>query len=123
MVRTRYCFYCGNPLSRQKATRDHVQPRSKGGTDSKKNIVDSCRPCNEEKGCLTLEEFRAVIAYRMGLTPKAPMAFPGEMNNHGREPQPLPIRPAPKKKQQREHHAKSSPLPDSDVEIVLDLDV
>lgn len=78
-VRTRSCFYCGKPLSRQKATKDHVVPRSKGGSNAQRNIVDACRKCNGDKGCLTIEEFRVVWAFRLGLlkTPKS-FRFPGE---------------------------------------------
>jgi len=80
MVRFRHCFYCGKALSRRRATKDHVIPLSKGGGNSQKNIVDACRKCNSEKGCLTIEEFRVVMAYRQGLVrlPKS-FRFPGEI--------------------------------------------
>lgn len=48
------CFWCGKALSSyfgynapNSATRDHVIPRSEGGSDSTKNIVVSCRACNQ----------------------------------------------------------------------------
>ena len=80
MVCFRHCFYCGRKLSRRRATKDHVIPVSKGGSNAKKNIVDACRKCNSEKGCLTIEEFRVVMAYRNGVlkTPKS-FKFPGEI--------------------------------------------
>lgn len=80
MVRFRHCFYCGKKLSRRRATKDHVIPISKGGGNSKKNIVDACRKCNSEKGCLTIEEFRVVMAFRRGVlkSPKS-FKFPGEL--------------------------------------------
>ena len=79
MVHIRHCFYCGRALSRRRATKDHVIPRSKGGSDAQKNIVHACRECNKEKGCLTAEEFRVVMAFRLGFL-KIPQAFkfPGE---------------------------------------------
>ena len=75
----RFCYYCGRKLTRQKATKDHMIPQSKGGSDSQKNIVDACRKCNGDKGCLTVEEFRLVMAFRMGAicAPKH-FKFPGE---------------------------------------------
>jgi 5-methylcytosine-specific restriction endonuclease McrA len=77
--RLRQCFYCGRKLSRLKATKDHMQPRSKGGTDAPRNIVDACKRCNCEKGCLSLNDFKAVLALRQGLI-KLPKEFllPGE---------------------------------------------
>jgi 5-methylcytosine-specific restriction endonuclease McrA len=80
MVHIRHCFYCGKALSRRRATKDHVIPRSKGGSNAQKNIVDACRKCNSEKGCLTIEEFRVVMAFRKGHL-KAPKTFkfPGEL--------------------------------------------
>jgi len=72
------CFYCGKTLSRKKKTRDHKQPKSRNGSGGTGNIVDACRKCNQLKGCLTLEEFRLVIAYQRGLVKPATMLFPGE---------------------------------------------
>jgi 5-methylcytosine-specific restriction endonuclease McrA len=73
------CFYCDRQLSRTKRTRDHLQPKSRNGSNRPHNIVDACRECNNLKGCLTLEEFRVVIAYRFGLVEKPKFKFPGEL--------------------------------------------
>jgi 5-methylcytosine-specific restriction endonuclease McrA len=73
------CFYCDRQLSRTKKTRDHLQPKSRNGSNRPQNIVDACRDCNNLKGCLTLEEFRVVIAYRFGLVNKPKFKFPGEL--------------------------------------------
>lgn len=78
-VRQFFCFYCGKPLTRQKKTRDHMQPRSRQGSSADRNIVDACRKCNNLKGCLTLEEFRLVVAFQKGLVKPAKMLFPGEL--------------------------------------------
>jgi 5-methylcytosine-specific restriction endonuclease McrA len=72
------CFYCGRQLSRRRKTRDHMQPRSRNGSNAKRNIVDACRQCNCLKGCLTLDEFRVVMAYRQGLV-DVDFRFPGEL--------------------------------------------
>lgn len=58
------CHYCGHKLSRKNHTIDHVKPLAKGGKDKKWNKVDACNTCNQEKGCLTVDEFRAVLAFR-----------------------------------------------------------
>jgi HNH endonuclease len=58
------CWYCGVG---QVEIREHVTPRSRGGTDDPGNIVWSCRSCNVLKGPRTLEEFRALISGRLGV--------------------------------------------------------
>jgi len=79
LANQKFCFYCGKSLSRKTKTKDHVQPKSRNGSPtSRRNIVDACHPCNQLKGCLTLEEFRVVCAYRAGYIKKAKMRFPGE---------------------------------------------
>lgn len=54
------CYYCAADLRRHRdgATLDHRLPRSRGGTDARSNLVPACRPCNQAKGPLTVEEFR-----------------------------------------------------------------
>jgi 5-methylcytosine-specific restriction endonuclease McrA len=73
------CFYCDEPISRAKKTKDHLLPKSRHGSDQPYNLVDCCKPCNQLKGMLTLEEFRVVIAFRNGLIPPSKMKFPGEI--------------------------------------------
>lgn len=48
------CVYCG---SRADLTRDHVVPKSRGGSDDPSNIVVACRTCNCSKGDRTPEEW------------------------------------------------------------------
>jgi 5-methylcytosine-specific restriction endonuclease McrA len=74
-----HCYYCDRPLSRRSKTRDHMQPRSRNGSNSSKNIVDACRTCNTLKGCLSVDEFRVVMAFRMGVIKDAKFEFPGEI--------------------------------------------
>ena len=45
------CAYCGIPFDdNNRPERDHVIPVSKGGGNTKDNIVPSCRLCNAKKG-------------------------------------------------------------------------
>ncbi len=65
------CWFCGIPLvsignSEDRKTRYHLTPRCRGGVADPGNTVDACLGCNNEKGRLTLEEYRAVITYRKG---------------------------------------------------------
>lgn len=65
------CWFCGCVLvaigqSENRKTVDHLTPRCRGGTSSPDNTVKACIGCNNEKGRLTLNEYRAVISYRNG---------------------------------------------------------
>ena len=51
----RKCIYCGKTDCYLE--KDHVIPKSKGGTNKLSNIVLSCRECNKKKDNKTLEEF------------------------------------------------------------------
>lgn len=44
------CKYCLIPLTLKTATRDHVVPRSKGGSNLRHNTVAACESCNKAKG-------------------------------------------------------------------------
>lgn len=49
------CAYCSKkdvPLEK-----DHIVPRSRGGSNRVSNLAASCRPCNEKKSNRTAEEF------------------------------------------------------------------
>lgn len=50
------CMYCGTTFSRNKLTRDHVQPVSKGGQDIWENVVAACVGCNSRKGNRTPQQ-------------------------------------------------------------------
>ena len=44
------CLYCGGEYLDRELTRDHVMPRSRGGSDEWDNVVAACRRCNHRKG-------------------------------------------------------------------------
>lgn len=44
------CAYCHREMPFSVATRDHVYPRSRGGSNDTSNIVLSCKKCNLKKG-------------------------------------------------------------------------
>ena len=58
------CAYC----KRTANTVDHVQPKSKGGTDSWENLVAACLRCNNSKGDKTLNE----MGWTLSFTPRMP---------------------------------------------------
>jgi 5-methylcytosine-specific restriction endonuclease McrA len=53
----RTCVYCGANGDGVKFNRDHVIPKSKGGTNSIHNLVLCCVPCNQAKTNIPIEEF------------------------------------------------------------------
>lgn len=57
------CYYCGKwmrpqPLSHD-CTRDHLRPKTDGGTSYLHNLVLACGGCNRRKGGSDLISFRA----------------------------------------------------------------
>lgn len=59
------CIYCKRNMSRadsgrpNAATVEHRDPLSRGGTACKGNLAAACKSCNEAKGSMTEQEFRA----------------------------------------------------------------
>ncbi|MSR60015.1 MAG: hypothetical protein EXS05_20640 [Planctomycetaceae bacterium] len=54
------CAYCGKPLGIRGVPRlDHVQPKSRGGSDGPHNRVLCCRGCDTRKADLTPAELLA----------------------------------------------------------------
>ena len=44
------CVYCAREHDVADLSVDHVEPRRKGGDNSRGNVVTACRACNVEKG-------------------------------------------------------------------------
>lgn len=47
------CQYCGDEVTEQHATLDHVLPVSKGGKTTWENSATACKPCNYRKAAST----------------------------------------------------------------------
>lgn len=53
------CAYCGKEFDLfDLPTKDHMIPITKGGSNTKENIVPACRSCNAKKGNKILSERR-----------------------------------------------------------------
>jgi hypothetical protein len=61
------CYYCCVPLTLvpggtgKIATKDHLLPVSRGGSDLIDNIVPCCLECNDRKGTMSEHEFRTTF--------------------------------------------------------------
>ena len=53
------CAHCGKAVSSTNQTIDHIIPKSKGGTDDRRNILPLCRACNDGRGTnkIDVDEF------------------------------------------------------------------
>jgi 5-methylcytosine-specific restriction endonuclease McrA len=51
------CCYCGGVFSPKELQPDHVTPKTKGGNDSKDNLVAACVSCNAKKLDRDVSEF------------------------------------------------------------------
>ncbi|QRM29478.1 HNH endonuclease [Microvirga sp. VF16] len=68
-----HCVYCGILARRpgrgvkrapDLATLDHVMPKSFGGPLNRDNIVLACSACNNERGTMDVQAFKALKANR-----------------------------------------------------------
>jgi 5-methylcytosine-specific restriction endonuclease McrA len=44
------CWWCGDNLPQKKLTKDHLKPKSKGGSNNLENLRLACFPCNNSRG-------------------------------------------------------------------------
>lgn len=51
------CSYCGEAMTFQTCTIDHIKPLAKGGTWAKANLTLSHMSCNQLKGCIVIPEW------------------------------------------------------------------
>lgn len=71
-VRDRYvCAYCSRSFPSSDLSRDHIIPRSKGGTDDWMNVVTACKKCNTKKGDKTLSQ----VGFDLHYVPYRPNHF------------------------------------------------
>lgn len=62
------CAYCGHEFTERFLSRDHIVPKSrwpegKPGKNDWMNCVTACKPCNQKKDNLTLEEAGMELLY------------------------------------------------------------
>lgn len=57
------CPYCQKQIPYKDISIDHVEPRSRGGSSEKENLIFCDRRCNLAKGNLNGTEFRLLMAF------------------------------------------------------------
>ena len=55
------CYWCNKVFKINKLTLDHVIPLSKGGSDTKDNLVPCCMQCNRLKHAKLPEQFNSTL--------------------------------------------------------------
>lgn len=63
------CAYCHEPKRNDEIEPDHVEPLSRGGSNSITNVVPSCKLCNSDKRDLALDDWY-LDRERRGLEPR-----------------------------------------------------
>lgn len=54
-----YCYICHKPITKQKdLTIDHEPPKSRQKELGQSNLYPCCKKCNNQKGSLTLNEYK-----------------------------------------------------------------
>lgn len=61
------CCYCGQHVSLDEFTIEHVIPKSKGGLDCWENLSIACKMCNSYKGDRDLEQTSLKLQYKLGV--------------------------------------------------------
>lgn len=56
------CHYCGQRITSETLTFDHIIPRSLGGGNFISNLLLACQPCNGKRGNKPYAEFVAQVA-------------------------------------------------------------
>ena len=69
------CSYCGLKIPENKATIDHIVPKSKGGTTNFLNVTTACISCNLKKDSKTLKEASMILLNK----PSIPSFLPVEI--------------------------------------------
>lgn len=59
------CFYCGEKVTPENATLDHLKPQHDGGKHTKDNLKTSCLMCNSIKSGKTYEEAAPLLLKSM----------------------------------------------------------
>lgn len=77
------CPYCKNVIVPAAVTFDHLVPTARGGRHLLANLTPCCQPCNERKGQLSADEYRALMALVKKFHPRAFADVMGRLRSGG----------------------------------------
>lgn len=60
------CIYCGRQVPWRELSVDHIIPKSRAGANAPSNLTWVHRVCNQQKGSLTGDEYKALIEFLDG---------------------------------------------------------
>ena len=63
------CVYCGEQLPSTELTIDHLVPVALGGLDEMTNWATCCKPCNQRKAAVPLDDFLASLGMQVAEIP------------------------------------------------------
>lgn len=78
----RKCTYCG--VENTPLQIEHIQPKSKGGSNRISNLCLACEKCNQQKGILSIDVFlesKPDLLHRIKLRAKAPLKDAAAVNS------------------------------------------
>jgi 5-methylcytosine-specific restriction endonuclease McrA len=58
----KHCFYCKREITLNQSSRDHAQPKSRGGGDNLENLRLCCKECNSLKQDMTEKEYMSYLS-------------------------------------------------------------
>lgn len=61
----RQCWFCKKLIPPHLVSRDHIVPKSRGGTNAGWNLRWACKPCNEARGAADPETMVSAYQYRI----------------------------------------------------------
>lgn len=87
------CQYCGGRFHERDLEEEHVQPRSRGGKSTWKNLVAACRKCNSLKDDMTPRE-AGMPLLRTGYRMEQPVPSSFELYEMGKRYPPAHMHPS-----------------------------
>jgi 5-methylcytosine-specific restriction endonuclease McrA len=57
------CIFCGELLSFENATTEHIIPKSAGGPNIIKNLTISCKVCNNDRKSMGFDEWKVMAPW------------------------------------------------------------
>jgi 5-methylcytosine-specific restriction endonuclease McrA len=70
----RKCYWTGKELSYSECTKEHIDPKSRGGGDSWANLAPASKKINNERGNIPVDKWKYKPQYKLKEPPKMPVS-------------------------------------------------